>query len=95
MQTYDSLLDSDPYIQQKVALEGALQRDKDLNEFLQEFRDTIVEITKARFPNLAELTQKRVTHIQKFEDLKQFSIRLAAAPNQTTARRILRESEVD
>ena len=95
MQTYDSLLDSDPYIQQKVALEGALQRSKALSEFLQAYRDTIIEITKIRFPALAEAVQQRVAHIQKFEDLKRFSIGLATAPNQTAARRILRESEVD
>ena len=53
MQTYDSLLDSDPYIQQKVALEGALQRSKALSEFLQAYRDTIIEITKIRLPALA------------------------------------------
>ena len=95
MQTYDSLLDSDPYIQQKVALEGALQRSKALSEFLQAYRDTIIEITKIRFRALAEAVQQRVTHIQKFEDLQRLNIQLSTVSNQTEARRILEESRVD
>ena len=95
MQTYDSLLDSDPYIQQKVALEGALQRSKALSEFLQAYRDTIIEITKIRFPALAEAVQQRVAHIQKFEDLQRLNIQLSTVSNQTEARRILEESRVD
>src|SRR5437763_6473438 len=95
MQTYDSLLDSDPYIQQKGALEGALQRSKALSEFLQAYRDTIIKITKIRFPALAEAVQQCVAHIQKFEDLKRFSIGLATVSNQAEARRILEESRVD
>jgi hypothetical protein len=91
METYDSLLDSDPYIQQKVVLERALVR----NEAIQTFRDTIIEITKIKFPALIELAQQRVTAIQKLEDLQQLTVQLATAPNQTAARRILRESIVD
>ena len=95
MQTYDSLLDSDPYIQQKVALEGALQRSKALSEFLQAYRNTIIEITKIRFPTLTEAVQQRVAHIQKFEDLQLLNIQLSTVSNQAEARRILEESRVD
>ena len=95
MQTYDSLLDSDPYIQQKVALEGALQRSKALSEFLQAYRNTIIEITKIRFPALTEAVQQRVAHIQKFEDLQLLNIQLSTVSNQAEARRILEESRVD
>lgn len=91
MQTYDSLLDSDPYIQQKVALEGALKK----NEGLQAFRNTIIEITNARFPALTEAVRQRVAHIHHFEDLQRLTFQLAMASNLTAARRILRESEVD
>ena len=91
METYDSLLDSDPVFQQKLALERALAR----NETIQAFRNMILEITKARFPALAEAVQQRVTAIQKLEDLQQLTVQLATAPNQTAARRILLESAVD
>ena len=91
MQTYDSLLDSDPYIQQKVALEGALKK----NEGLQAFRNAIIEITKGRFPTLTESVQQRVAQIQQFEDLQRLNVQLSLAPNLAEALRILKESRGD
>ena len=88
LNTYDSLLDQDPYIQEKIALERALER----NESIQAFQDTIIEIVKTRFPNLIELAQQRVVQIRKLDDLKRFIIQLSTAPNQTAARRILKDS---
>jgi hypothetical protein len=88
LNTFDSLLDQDPYVQEKIALERALER----NESIQAFQDTIVEIVKTRFPNLVELAQQRVVHIRKLDDLKRLNIQLSTASNQTAARRILKDS---
>ena len=95
MQTYDSLLDSDPYIQQKVALERTLERDKALSEALQAFRDTLIEITRNRFPALTEIAQRRVAQIQAIESLQQLIVQLSLAPDQAAARRILQNSPAD
>lgn len=91
MRIYDSLLESDPVFQQKLALERALER----NLGLQAFRDAIIEIVKARFPDLVETAQQRITPIQKFEELKQLNIQLSIAPDQATARRILQDVVVN
>ena len=95
MQTYDSLLDSDPYIQQKVALERTLER----NEAIQAFRDMtikmIIEITKGRFPALIEIAQRRVAQIQTIESLQQLVVQLSLAPDEAAARRLLQNSAVD
>lgn len=88
LHTFDSLLDQDPYIQEKIALERAIER----NESIQAFQDTIIEIVKTRFPNLAELAQQRVVQIRELDDLKRFIIQLSTAPNQTAVRRILKNS---
>ena len=88
LNTFDSLLDQDPYFQEKIALERALER----NESIQAFQDTIIEIVKTRFPNLVELAQQRVVQIRKLDDLKRFIIQLSTASNQTAARRILKNS---
>ena len=87
MQIYDSLLDSDPYLQEKLALER--------NEALQAFRNTVIEITKNRFPALTELAQKRAMNIQTIEDLQQLIVQLSLAPDQSAARRLLQNSSVD
>ena len=50
------------------------------------------EIVKTRFPNLVELAQQRVVQIRKLDDLKRLNIQLSTAPNQTAARRILKNS---
>ncbi len=95
MQTYDSLLDSDPYIQQKVALERTLERDKALSEALQAFRDTLIEIARNRFPALAGIAQRHAAHIQTIEGLQQLIVQLSIAPDQAAARRLLQSSSID
>jgi len=91
MQTYDSLLDSDPYIQQKVALERTLER----NEAVQAFQNSIMEITKGRFPALTEIAQKRIVNINTIESLQQLVVQLSLAPDQAAARRLLQNTAVD
>ena len=89
METYDSLLEMDPYLQQQKALERALGLNAGINAGIQAFQNTIVEIVKNRFPALTELAQQRVVQIQKLEDLQQLVLELSIARNQTMARRVL------
>jgi hypothetical protein len=91
LRTYDSLLDQDPYFQE----EKALERKLGLNEGIQAFQKTIVEIVKTRFPALTELAQQRVAQIQKLDDLQQLVVQVSTARNQTAARRILKNGFVD
>ena len=91
MNTYDSLLEMDPYLQQQKALERALG----LNAGIQAFQNAIIEIVKNRFPALTELAQQRVVQIQELEDLQQLVIQLSTVRNQTMARRILKNAFAD
>jgi hypothetical protein len=95
MHTFDSLLDQDPYLQEQRVLERTLGRNEGLTEGIQTMRDTIVEIVQRRFPTLVELAQKRVEHMQRLDQLKQLNVDLSTAPNQTSARRILKRPAVD
>ncbi len=91
LRTYDSLLDLDPYFQE----EKALERKLGLNEGIQAFQRTIVEIVKSRFPALTELAQQRVAQIQELDDLQRLNIQLSTVRNQTAARRILKNGSLD
>jgi hypothetical protein len=91
LRTYDSLLDEDPYFQE----EKALERKLGLNEGIQAFQRTIVEIVKSRFPALTELAQQRVAQIQELDDLQQLAVQLSTVRNQTAARRILKNGSLD
>jgi hypothetical protein len=90
LQTFDSLLNQDPYLQEQRALERSLGRNEGLTQGVQALRDATVEIAQRRFPALVELTRQRVEYIQQLDVLKQLVIDLSTAPNQTVARRILR-----
>ncbi|HZS77204.1 MAG TPA: hypothetical protein VFA41_11380 [Ktedonobacteraceae bacterium] len=92
MQYYDSLLDSDPYIQQKVALERTLERNQARQEMLDLLRSSIMEIVGRRFPSLTEKAQQRMAQLQEVTDLKDLMIQISTAPNLTAARRILKET---
>jgi hypothetical protein len=92
MQYYDSLLDSDPYIQQKVALERALEHNRTKQEALDAFRRSITGIVKARFPSLEKIAEQRVMQLEQFEELAELTLKLGSAPNLTAARRILKET---
>ena len=79
----------------KGSTEKALERKLGLNEGIQAFQKTIVEIVKSRFPTLTELAQQRVAQIQKLDDLQQLVVQLSTARNQTAARRILKNGFID
>lgn len=91
LRTYDSLLDMDPYFQE----EKALERQLGLNEGIQAFQRTIVEIVKSRFPALTELAQQRVAQVQELDDLQRLNIQISTARNQTATRRILKDGPLD
>jgi hypothetical protein len=91
LQTFDSLLDQDPSLQEQRAFERTLGR----NEGVQAFRDAVVEIVQRRFPALVELTRRRVEHVQQIEVLKQLVVDISTARNQTAVRGILKRLVVD
>ena len=76
--SYDSLLDSDPGIQEKVEKSKATGK----TEGAQEVLTTLVEV---RFPQLVEVAQQKVTNIQSVEMLKQLTKQIATAEDEKTA----------
>ena len=75
---YDSLLDEDPEIQERIA-RGKV-------EALQEMVTMAVE---NKFPSLVELAQERVVLIEKLDALRQLVILILNAPDEATARWLL------
>jgi hypothetical protein len=80
--TYDSLLDQDPEIQERIAqakAEGEIQG----------VQETVVGFVEARFPALGELAQERVTLIRNTEVLRLLVKQVAALPDEDAARWLL------
>ena len=75
MQSYDSLLESDPEIQQKIA-ESQIQGQ----------RRNVMVLVEARFPALVEIVQQHVVRMSKEEQLDQLTKIIALAPDEKTAR---------
>jgi hypothetical protein len=84
MQTYDSLLDSDPYLQEK----WKLGRNQTL-------RDVLVDITRNRFPALTEMVQQQVSSIQDTEKLQWLVVQIAVASDEAAARRLIQDIKPD
>jgi hypothetical protein len=79
---YDSLLDEDPDIQERVAkakIEAQIETQQ----------RTILIFVKARFPALAELAQERIVRLNKPDELNRLTEQIAGAPDEDTARRAL------
>lgn len=79
---YDSLLDEDPEIKEKIA-QGKLQGE------LQGAQTIVVTFLEARFPSLAELGQQKVTLIRSKDILSLLAKQIATAPDESTARWLL------
>jgi hypothetical protein len=80
--TYDSLLDQDPEIQERIAkakAEGEIQGAQEI----------VVGLVEVRFPALGELAQERVTLIRNTEALSQLARQVATAPDEGTLRWLL------
>jgi hypothetical protein len=75
---YDSLLDEDPEIKEKIA-QGKLQGAQTI----------VVTFLEARFPSLAELGQQKVTLIRSTDILNLLAKQIATAPDESTARWLL------
>jgi len=75
---YDSLLDEDPEIQERVAKAKIETQQRDILLFV-----------KARFPALAEIAQERIVRLNKPDELNRLTEQIAGAPDEDTARRAL------
>jgi len=79
---YDSLLDEDPEIKEKVA-QGELKGE------LRGAQTIVVNFLEARFPSLTELGQQKVTLIRSTDTLSLLAKQIATAPDESTARWLL------
>ena len=75
---YDSLVDEDPEVQERVA-RGKIEMAQKM----------IIDFVEARFPALTELAQERVTLIRNTDALSQLVKLVATAPDEATARWLL------
>jgi len=94
LQTFDSLLDTDPYIQEQKALERSLgiTLGKELGRTegrIQELQQMLLETVEERFPSLVQLAQQKAKQNMKPEVLRQLVKQVIAAPNEVTARKLL------
>ncbi len=78
MRSYDSLLESDPEFQQRVA-EAIIEGQQKL----------VLELVVDRFPALAEIAQQKIVRLTKQELLMQLTKQIAVAPDENTARWVL------
>ena len=76
--SYDSLLESDPEFQQRVA-EARIEGQQKL----------VLELVVDRFPALAEIAQQKIARLTKQEMLMQLNKQIALAPDENTARWVL------
>jgi hypothetical protein len=78
MRSYDSLLESDPEFQQRVA-EARIEGQQKL----------VLELVVDRFPALAGIAQQKIVRLTKQELLMQLNKQIALAPDENTARWVL------
>jgi hypothetical protein len=78
MRSYDSLLESDPEFQQRVA-EARIEGQQNM----------VLGLVIDRFPALAELAQQKIVRLTKQELLMQLNKQIALAPDENTARWVL------
>ena len=77
-QNYDSFIDENPDVQERVAQGEAKGAQK-----------IVTSIVEVRFPTLAELAQQRVANIQSLEKLDQLAKQIATASDEQMARWVL------
>ena len=83
---YDSLLDEDPEVQERVARGIAEGKAEGQVEIAQELVTDFVEV---RFPTLTQLARERVRRIKSTDALKLLAKQVAAASNEDTMRWLL------
>jgi len=94
LQTFDSLLDKDPYIQEQKALERSLgvTLGKELGRTegrIQELQQLLLETVEERFPSLVQLAQQKSKQNLKPEVLRKLVKQVIAAPDEATVRKLL------
>ena len=72
---YDSLLDEDPEIQERVAKAELRGQQK-----------AVIDIIEMRFPALIEEAQEKVAHLNKADQLSQLMKQMVLAPDEAMAR---------
>ncbi len=78
MRSYDSLLESDPEFQQRIA-EAIIEGQQNL----------VLGLVADRFPALAETARQKIVRLTKQELLMQLNKQIALAPDENTARWVL------
>ncbi len=76
--TYDSLLDEDPEIQERIA-----------KAKIEERQQSVIDFIEARFPTLLETAQEQVARLNKPDELTRLTKQIALAPDESTARWVL------
>ena len=76
--TYDSLLDEDPEIQERVAKAKIAGQQKAVLDFME-----------VRFPSLIQVAQEQVIRLNKPDELSRLMKQIALAPDESTARWVL------
>jgi hypothetical protein len=86
MQSYDSLLDSDPYFQRKLAEQAAEQATEREIGALQQ---VALEAVEGQFPALLDQARERVIQVKQPELLRLLVKQIYKAPDEKTARWLL------
>jgi hypothetical protein len=86
MQSYDSLLDSDPYFQQKLQQKLAEQADEREIGALQQ---VALEAVEEQFPALIDKARERVVQVKQPDLLRLLVKQIYKAPDEKTVRWLL------
>jgi hypothetical protein len=75
---YDSLLDEDPEIQERIAKARIAGQ-----------QEAVLDIIRALYPTLVETAQEQVARLNKPDELSRLTKQIALAPDESTARWVL------
>ena len=90
MQSYDSLLDSDPYFQQRIAKKAAEQADEQaIKHEITVLQQVALEAVEEQFPALVDHAREKVVQVKKPEILRLLIKQVYKAPDEKTARWLL------
>ncbi len=79
---YDSLLDEDPDIQERIA--RGIEKGK-----IEGQQKAVIDFIEVRFPALIEVAQEQVVQLNKPDELSRLVKQIALAPDEATARWVL------
>jgi hypothetical protein len=78
MRSYDSLLESDPEFQQRMAECEIVTK-----------QDSVIFVGETRFPNLVETAKQKIVRLNKIDDLNRLMKQLILAPDEKIAQWVL------